>query len=417
MPQLLAKERKEIVYDFKLEGADLEKREIYGYAATWDLDEVDDIIEKGAFARSIKMRGPRDDGRSKIKILWQHDAVNPIGKPIEMVEDHKGLYIRMKISQTRQGDEALILVNDGVVDKMSIGFDVIQSEPRDNKSNIRRIKEVKLYEVSLVTFPANEEASILGLKAAEREKALDHLRATLKTEILSEVYPELLKQLKEELTAEMKHKEEDGTTVIGEVQDSLVETEEETVEPTSAEVQVDVAQEIESLKAAVAALTEWKENFDLEGTVKKCMVEVMEAFKATEVESVKAETEVVEEEKQLETESEALSEEELLALLLGSEEPEGEEEKEMMPGGGPMDQLRRLLSEMMALLDTDKACMDNEKGLDLLDSPVDLTVTPAEQEKEVSADSLETPEDSDLDHSSDSLTALILDQFSSLLDS
>jgi uncharacterized protein len=143
--------------------ADFEAREVSGYAATWDLDQVNDVIEKGAFSRTLKQRGPaaHEEGRNRIKVLWQHDQ--PIGIPLEMEEDEKGLFIRARISKTVLGDEALTLIRDGVVDRMSIGFDIVRRE-FDEDTGVRRIKEIKLFEFSFVTFPANERAVILDLK-------------------------------------------------------------------------------------------------------------------------------------------------------------------------------------------------------------------------------------------------------------
>lgn len=134
-----------------------EKRLIEGYASTFgNKDRVDDIVQPGAFKKTISERF--DDGRKKdIKVLWQH--FHPIGLPIHMEEDEKGLYTVSKIANTPQGDEALALAAEGVIDKMSIGYDIIKSEP---KGKVNLLHELKLYEYSLVTFPANEEASILS---------------------------------------------------------------------------------------------------------------------------------------------------------------------------------------------------------------------------------------------------------------
>jgi len=94
----------------------------------------------------------------------------PLGLPIHIEEDSKGLYTVSKISKTARGDEALELVNDKVVDKMSIGYDVIKDDY--STAGDRLLKELKLYEYSLVTFPMNEQADILGSKSLEDLTAL-----------------------------------------------------------------------------------------------------------------------------------------------------------------------------------------------------------------------------------------------------
>jgi len=143
----------------------MEERTFKGYASTFgNVDEVGDIIEAGAFTKTISERGP--SGSKQIKILWQHDQ--PLGIPMVMQEDSKGLYVEGKISKTRLGDEALELMRDGVVDRMSIGFSIPGGKSEwDAKMGVRKIKEVKLFEFSPVTFPANELATIEGVKNLE----------------------------------------------------------------------------------------------------------------------------------------------------------------------------------------------------------------------------------------------------------
>jgi HK97 family phage prohead protease len=146
--------------------ANSSKREVEAYASTFgNKDLVGDIVVKGAFSKTISEKfasGAKND----IKVLWQHMPSMPIGLPIHMEEDSKGLYTVSKLSNTRAADEALALVQDKVVDKMSIGYDVIKDEY--STEGARLLKELKLYEYSLVTFPANEQADILGSKSMEQ---------------------------------------------------------------------------------------------------------------------------------------------------------------------------------------------------------------------------------------------------------
>jgi uncharacterized protein len=148
----------------------MEERTFKGYASTFgNVDEVGDIIESGAFTKTISERGP--NGSKQIKILWQHEM--PLGMPIHMEEDSKGLYVEGKISKTRLGDEALELMRDGVVDRMSIGFSIPGGKTEyDAQMGVRKIKEVKLFEFSPVTFPANELAVVTGVKNLEGMLAL-----------------------------------------------------------------------------------------------------------------------------------------------------------------------------------------------------------------------------------------------------
>jgi uncharacterized protein len=145
--------------------ANSSKREIEAYASTFgNRDLGGDVVQKGAFAKTIAERFA-GGAKNGIKVLWQHMPSMPLGLPIHMEEDSKGLYTVSKISKTDWGDRALELVNDKVVDKTSIGYDVIKDDY--STAGDRLLKELKLYEYSLVTFPMNEQADILGSKSLD----------------------------------------------------------------------------------------------------------------------------------------------------------------------------------------------------------------------------------------------------------
>lgn len=157
----MKKELKQMPFEVKI---DATKRTIQGYASTFgNKDFVDDIVMPGAFKKTIQERG------SQVKLLWQH--YDPIGKAIHMEEDSKGLYVEAYVSNTTQGNDALELAQDGVIDKFSIGYEVIKDE-YDAGQKARLLKELKLHEFSMVTFPANEEAGITGVKSYEDFAAL-----------------------------------------------------------------------------------------------------------------------------------------------------------------------------------------------------------------------------------------------------
>lgn len=188
--------KKENVMEIKAIGfddsqVDMVERTFKGYASTFgNVDEVGDIIEAGAFTKSIMERGP--SGTKQIKVLWQHDE--PLGMPILMQEDSKGLYVEAKISKTRLGDEALELMRDGVVDRMSIGFSIPQGKSEwDDTMGVRKIKEVKLFEFSPVTFPANEMAVVTGVKNLQLIRQLASGGKLSKEELkaLADMLPEI----------------------------------------------------------------------------------------------------------------------------------------------------------------------------------------------------------------------------------
>lgn len=151
---------------FKETAIDSSSRTFEGYASTWDEDDVGDIIQRGAFKKSIEERLPQND----IKVLWQH--FDPIGVPTEMREDDTGLFVKARVSRTQLGDEALELMRDGAVNRMSIGFTIPQGKQLWDEDDRRIITEVRLYEFSPVTFPANEMAVITGVKSLHQQIAL-----------------------------------------------------------------------------------------------------------------------------------------------------------------------------------------------------------------------------------------------------
>lgn len=133
--------------------------EIEGYASVFgNLDSYKDIVEKGAFSKTIKRRKP--------KMLWQHRQDMPIGIWEVAKEDDKGLLVKGKFANTGGGNDAKELARMGAVDGLSIGFAVKVAE-FDEKKGTRKLKEIDLFEVSLVTFPANDKATVTSVKSED----------------------------------------------------------------------------------------------------------------------------------------------------------------------------------------------------------------------------------------------------------
>ena len=147
------------IHDFKM--VDEESRTVEGWASTFGgVDSYGDTIAPGAFADSIKARKP--------KMLWQHDSRQVIGVWESATETTQGLYVKGRILDTTLGDDAYKLAKAGAIDSMSIGYGVKDST-YDQKTGIRTLKKIDLWEVSLVTFPANSDATITHVKAALEE--------------------------------------------------------------------------------------------------------------------------------------------------------------------------------------------------------------------------------------------------------
>ncbi len=122
-------------------------------------DMVGDIVAPGAFKDSI--RDP-----AKVKLLWQHDSAQPIGTWRELRETPEGLEAKGHLLLgVQKGDEAHQLLKAGALDGLSIGFRIPKGGSAfDKDSGIRTITKADLWEVSLVTFPANPKARVSRVK-------------------------------------------------------------------------------------------------------------------------------------------------------------------------------------------------------------------------------------------------------------
>lgn len=138
-----------------------------GYASVFGIvDQGMDIVERGAFTKSLA------SGR-KVKMLWQHDMAQPIGIWEEMREDERGLYVKGRIlKDVQKGREAMALMRAGAIDSMSIGYRTVEAMEEGN-GRIRKLMEVDLFEVSLVTFPMLPDAKITSVKSIKTEREFE----------------------------------------------------------------------------------------------------------------------------------------------------------------------------------------------------------------------------------------------------
>ena len=192
---------------------------VEGYASTFGaVDSYNDIVEKGAFTRTLKAR------KGGIRFLKYHDPNQPIGKVVEIREDEKGLWVKAVFSSTRAGQEARTEVLEGVLDSFSIGFMPVKAKTDKLADGriVNRIQEVKLYEFSLVTFPANEEAVVTGVKAEGEGPALNEANQALLESYRSYL---LSKQADDEPEAEDEEEETDEEAEAEEPADDVSEEE------------------------------------------------------------------------------------------------------------------------------------------------------------------------------------------------
>lgn len=142
---------------------------VEGYGSVFGVrDNYDDVIAKGAFINSLK---EHKAAGTMPAMLWQHDADKPIGVWTEMVEDEKGLRIKGQLAmETVKGKEAHALLKMGALNGLSIGF-MSKEWAYDRDTEVRTLTAIDLWEVSLVTFPANEKARVTNVKSADELQA------------------------------------------------------------------------------------------------------------------------------------------------------------------------------------------------------------------------------------------------------
>lgn len=131
-----------------------------GYASVFGLPDLgNDVIERGAFTRSLQKRKP-----SGVRMLWQHDAAEPIGVWTDIREDSRGLYVEGRLAKgVARAREALELMRAGGLDGLSIGFRTIKAR-KDARTGLRHIFEADLWEISVVTFPMLPQARVNTVK-------------------------------------------------------------------------------------------------------------------------------------------------------------------------------------------------------------------------------------------------------------
>lgn len=129
-----------------------------------NVDSYKEIVAPGAFTESLaqwKAAGQLPP------VLWQHRSGEPIGTYLSMEEQPIGLHVKgqLLVKDVQRAKEARALMAAKAVNGLSIGF-VTREDSYDKATGIRTLKKVDLWEVSVVTFPANPAAQITSVKSA-----------------------------------------------------------------------------------------------------------------------------------------------------------------------------------------------------------------------------------------------------------
>jgi HK97 family phage prohead protease len=144
-------------FKFSVIGETSDEGEFTGHASVFGgIDSYQDTVEPGAFKKTLKEN-------KSFPLLWSHNTAEPIGI-ITGEEDKKGLAtigsLNMDVASAR---EKRSLVKQGAIRGMSIGYEAVKWE-FDNVEKVRHLKEIKLWEISLVVFPADRAAQVARIK-------------------------------------------------------------------------------------------------------------------------------------------------------------------------------------------------------------------------------------------------------------
>lgn len=183
----------------EIKGLDRQGRVVEVIMANYNKDSYNDVIVKGAFAKTLQERG------DQILFLNQHNWSQPHGFFDEVKETDMGLYGRSKpLPNTTYSNDLLELYDQGIIKEHSIGFQTIKST-YEQETGVRTITEIKLYEGSNVTMGANSQTPLLSMKGITMQEIQDQeskiLKAIRSGNLTDETYRALeiaVKQLREQ---------------------------------------------------------------------------------------------------------------------------------------------------------------------------------------------------------------------------
>lgn len=176
------------------------------FNAFGNIDSDNDMIKRGAHAKTIKERGPGGTGR--IKHFKQHDSWQVPGVIKEMGEDSFGGYFVSQLAPTVLGKDTLIEYEMGIITEHSFGFEIIKSEHIEDMEigNYQLITETKIWEVSSLTaWGANANTPTVSVKSDK--EVFEQIEKILKQGNLSDETLEKAEQLYKTLRAVVKHSE------------------------------------------------------------------------------------------------------------------------------------------------------------------------------------------------------------------
>lgn len=151
---------RDVEFEVKAEGEDGYR--LVGHGSVFGvMDSYREVVDPGAFKESLAERKKKD---RPLPMLWQHRSGEPLGVWDVAEEDKKGLYLEGNlIKGVQRAEEARLLAKAKAVSGLSIGY-WVREDTTDQVERVTHLKRLDLVETSVVTFPANDEARIDGVK-------------------------------------------------------------------------------------------------------------------------------------------------------------------------------------------------------------------------------------------------------------
>jgi HK97 family phage prohead protease len=177
---------------------DTKKGIVVGYFSCFNSKDSDgDIILPGAYTKSITERGPKS-AKPRIKHLLDHNKTKAVAVIQDLEEDAIGLKYESKAGRHKDGQDWLLMCEDGIITEHSVGFETIKE---DKKSDANYMSELLLWEgSSLQSWGANSSTPIVGIKSLKIEELNSRFELIEKCirngKYSDEVFPQLDKELK-----------------------------------------------------------------------------------------------------------------------------------------------------------------------------------------------------------------------------
>lgn len=168
---------------------------VKGYASTFDRDPdaYGDVVAKGAFSKSLERWAQLNEEGKYIPLLWGHDTDDPksnIGRVVDAIEDERGLLVTAEFdADNEKAQYVRKLVQEGRVYQFSFAFEVRDwgTVELDDGRKANELRDLELFEVSLVQIPANQHATVEEVKSDEPETKSGRRNSAKDADMLREI--------------------------------------------------------------------------------------------------------------------------------------------------------------------------------------------------------------------------------------